>query len=259
MPPRRNPNRRRRRRGGLGRLLRPLSLLLTAAAVVAALTLFFKVEEITVTGASRYQADEIIAASGVETGDNLILLNRYGISQRIYTSLPYVTNVSPKPKFPSTLIIEITEAQPVAAVEGAGAWWLVSSGGKVLEMVDASAAADYLTVTGVQAVEPAVSGRLKLSEDSPMTAERLCELLGAMEDRSMFSRTDSVDVSDPEILVINYDGRFRVEIYYDANLSFKLDGLLSIVTDNLEPNEQGTIRMTMSDDNQVNFIPKKSS
>ena len=75
----------------------------------------------------------------------------------------------------------------------------------------------------------------------------------------MFSRTDSVDVSDPEILVINYDGRFRVEIYYDANLSFKLDGLLSIVTDNLEPNEQGTIRMTMSDDNQVNFIPKKSS
>jgi len=258
MPKKRSPNRRRRRRGGLGRLLRPLSLLLTAVAVVAALTLFFKVEEITVTGASRYQADEIIAASGVETGDNLILLDRYGIAQRIYTSLPYITDVSPKPKFPSTLIIEITETQPVAAVEGAGAWWLVNSGGKVLEMVDAAAAADYLTVTGVQAVEPSVSGRLSLPEESPMTAGRLCELLDAMEERSMFARADSLDLSDPEILILNYDSRFRVEMYYDANLPFKLDGLLSVVTDYLEPNERGTIRMTMSDDNQVNYIPEKS-
>ena len=259
MPPRRNPNRRRRRRGGLGRLLRPLSLLLAAVAVVAALTLFFKVEEIQVSGAGRYQAEEIIAASGVKTGDNLILLNRYRIAQRIYTELPYITDVRPKPKFPDTLVIEITETRPVAAIEGGGAWWLVNSGGKVLEAVDAAGAADYLTVTGVQAQEPQVSGRLELPEESPMSAERLCELLAAMEERSMLSRADSVDLTDPKILVLNYDGRFRVEMYYDANLPFKLDGLLGVVTDYLEPNETGTIRMTMSDDNQVNYIPKKSS
>ena len=64
----------RRRRGAFSRLLRPLSLLLAAAAIVAALTMFFKVESIQVAGASRYQADEIIAASGVEPGDNLVLL-----------------------------------------------------------------------------------------------------------------------------------------------------------------------------------------
>lgn len=257
MPQKRNPNRRRRRRGGLGRLMRPLSLLLAAVAVVAALTLFFKVEEITVTGASRYDAEEIIAASGVETGDNLILLNRYGISRRIYTSLPYITDVRPSPQFPDTLLIEVTEARPVAAVESGGFWWLVSSGGKILEMVDSMAAADYLAVTGVQAEGLEVSGRLELPEESPMTAERLCELLAAMEERSMLGRADNLDLSDPEILILNYDGRFRVEMYYDANLSFKLDGLLG-VTEYLEPNETGTIRMTMSDDNQVNYIPRKS-
>ncbi len=258
MPKKRNPNRRRRRRGGLGRLLRPLSLLLSAVAVVAALTLFFKVEEITVAGAGRYSVDDIIAASGVEIGDNLILLNRYRVAQRIYTSLPYITDVSPKPKFPDTLVIEITETRPVAAVESGGAWWLVNSGGKILDMVDGTQAADYLPVTGVQAAEPEVGGHLKLPEECPMTAERLSELLEAMEERSMFARADSVDLSDPKILVLNYDGRFRVEMYYDANLSFKLDGLLGVVTDYLEPNETGTIRMTMSDDNQVNYIPKRS-
>ena len=91
-----------------------------------------------------------------------------------------------------------------------------------------------------------------------MTAQRLCEMLAAMEERSMLGRADSIDLSDPETLVLNYDGRFRVEMSYDANLSFKLDGLLG-VTDYLEPNETGTIRMNMSDDNQVNYIPKKSS
>ena len=257
MPQKRNPNRRRRRRGGLGRLLRPLSLLLAAVAVVAALTLFFKVEEIQVIGTSRYQADEIIAASGVETGDNLILLNRYQVSQRIYTNLPYITDVSPKLKFPSTLVIEVTETRPAAALEGAGAWWLLSSSGKILDMIDAPAAADYLTVSGVQAVEPSVSGYLKLPEESPMTAERLCELLDAMEKRSMLARADSVDFNDPKILVLNYDGRFRVEMYYSADLGFKLDCLLGAL-EKLEPNETGTIRMTMSDDNQVNYIPPRS-
>ena len=79
---------RRRRRGGLGRLLRPLSVVLAAVAVVAALTMFFKVDQVEVTGNGRYRAEEVIAASGVEQGDNLILLDRYGISQRLCRELP---------------------------------------------------------------------------------------------------------------------------------------------------------------------------
>lgn len=102
----------------MSRLLRPLSVILAAVAIVAALTLFFKVENIEVTGAGRYRAEEIIAASGVETGDNLILLDRYRIAQRIYTSLPYITDVRPKQKFPNTLQIEVTETRALAAVQG---------------------------------------------------------------------------------------------------------------------------------------------
>ena len=81
---------RRRRRGGLARLLRPLSVLLAAVAVVIALTLFFKVGSIEVTGNSRYSAEEIAAATGVEMGDNLILLDRYGIQRKLFVDLPYI-------------------------------------------------------------------------------------------------------------------------------------------------------------------------
>ena len=45
---------RRRRSAGLGRLLGPLSVMLAVVVVVAALTMFFKVGEIDVSGNSRY-------------------------------------------------------------------------------------------------------------------------------------------------------------------------------------------------------------
>lgn len=67
-----------------------LCILLIAGAVVAALTVFFKVQSITVSGNARYTSEEIIAASGIEIEDNLFLLNKYSAAQAIFEKLPYV-------------------------------------------------------------------------------------------------------------------------------------------------------------------------
>lgn len=249
---------RRRRRGSLGLLLRPLSVILAAAAIVAALTLFFKVDKILVTGCIRYQAEEIAAASGVKQGDNLILLDKRRVSQAIYTELPYVTDVRINPQFPNTLLVEVTETRAAAAIQGAGGHWLLglttSEKLKLLELTDETAAQDYLPILGVEADAPAVGKLLSLPEDSPLTMARLTELLSALEERGILSRADSVDLSDPEILVLQYDGRFRVEMYYNADFNFKLQCLTEAIS-KLEPNERGTIRMTMKNDYEVRFIP----
>lgn len=254
MPRKRGSARRRRRRGSLGPLLRVLSVVLAAVAIVAALTLFFKVDEVQVTGGGRYTEEEIRAAAGVERGDNLILLDKYRIAQRIYTALPYITEVRINRQLPDVLLVEVVETRAAAAVQGAGAWWLVSSTGKVLEAVDSEAAQDYLLLEGVTAQDPAAGERLTLGEEDNLDAETLVSLLSAMETRGVLARTDSVDASDPEFLVMDYDGRFRVEIGYDADFGFKMDCLVAAVA-TFQPNETGTIRMTMSDDSEVRFIP----
>ena len=252
--PKKRKTRRRRRRGGLGRLLRPLSVLLTAVAVVAALTMFFKVSTVEVTGSSRYRDGEVAAASGVELGDNLVLLDKYRISQRIYTELPYVTQARINRKFPSTLVLEVTETTAVASIQGAGGYWLLSAGEKLLEAVDETGAQDYLRITGLEAVNPAVSARLELPEDSPITLERLGQLLSAMERLEMLGRADGLDLSDRSDLVLGYDGRFQVIISYDADFDYKLLCLLEAVKC-LEPNERGTIRLNMKEANKAHFIP----
>ena len=65
---RRRKSNRRRRRGSFGFLYKLLSTLAICAVVVAALTLFFRVDTIEVTGTERYTAQEVIDASGVDTG-----------------------------------------------------------------------------------------------------------------------------------------------------------------------------------------------
>lgn len=252
--PKKRKTRRRRRRGGLGRLLRPLSVLLTAVAVVAALTMFFKVSTVEATGSSRYRDGEVAAASGVELGDNLVLLDKYRIAQRIYTELPYVTEARINRKFPSTLVLEVTETTAVASIQGAGGYWLLSAGEKLLEAVDETGAQDYLRITGLEAVNPAVSARLELPEDSPITLERLGQLLSAMERLEMLGRADGLDLSDRSDLVLGYDGRFQVIISYDADFDYKLLCLLEAVKC-LEPNERGTIRLNMKEANKAHFIP----
>ena len=59
---------RRRGRGSFGFLYKLLSVLAICGAIIAAMTLFFRVDEIVVTGQKRYTAEEIQTASGVEPG-----------------------------------------------------------------------------------------------------------------------------------------------------------------------------------------------
>ena len=247
---------RRRRRGSLGPLLRVLSVLLTAVAVVAALTLFFKVDQVVVSGNSRYSAEEIIEVSGVEQGDNLILMDKYHIAEKLYTELPYITEVRINRKLPDVLMVEVVETQAVAAIKGGSSTWLMDSGGKLLEVVRASMAKKYITLEGLTAESPAISGKLKLGEESPISAQRLLELMQALKQWGMLEKTTSLDASDPDYMVLSYDGRFQVEMFYDADFDFKLNCLQAAVAQ-LEPNETGTIRMTMKDDNEVRFIPDK--
>ena len=65
---RRRGSARRRRRGGSGFLYKLLSVFLICGCLVAAITLFFRVDTVIITGEQRYTEAEIRQASGVEDG-----------------------------------------------------------------------------------------------------------------------------------------------------------------------------------------------
>lgn len=122
--------------------------------MVAACTVFFRVEEVTVEGNERYSQEQILSVASVEMGANMILTPGEQIAQRIYRALPYVDHVEVQKRFPTTLKMVITESQPVAVITGAASAWIVDAKGKLLEQADETQAQEYTKVTGLELLEP---------------------------------------------------------------------------------------------------------
>ena len=82
----------RQRRSGA--LFKALAVLVTAVAILLAMSVFFKVSRIDVVGAETYSEKEIIDASGIEIGENLFFVDRFEAASRIFANLPYIDNVT---------------------------------------------------------------------------------------------------------------------------------------------------------------------
>ena len=145
--------------------------LLTVAAVVLAvlfgLSIFFKadLDKATVAGNEKYTVNEIIEASGIRDGSNLLTLSDAQISGNIRAKLPYVNRVRIGIKLPDTVHIEISELSVPYAVEAEdGSWWLMSAEGRVVESVTRSEAKTYTKVLGMQIVKPEVGSTAEACE-----------------------------------------------------------------------------------------------
>ena len=71
--------RRRARQSGTPAVLILLCLLVGAVAIITAMTIFFKVQRITLTGETRYSESYVAQASGLEIGDNLVLIEKFTV------------------------------------------------------------------------------------------------------------------------------------------------------------------------------------
>ena len=110
-----------------------LILAVVIAGVALSLTVFFNISSIEVDGSSRYSDSEIIAASGVNNGDNLFLTKKDKAADRISQALPYTGNITIRKSLPGTLKITVEDSKIEAAVVSGGRFYLINSDLKVLD------------------------------------------------------------------------------------------------------------------------------
>ena len=79
--------------GGGAVLYAAVAVVLIAASLVAACTVFFRVESVTVEGNERYSTEEILSVASIEMGANMILTPSQQIADAIASALPYVDQV----------------------------------------------------------------------------------------------------------------------------------------------------------------------
>ena len=235
---------RRKNRGRFGPLFKLLCVVAVVVALTVGATVFFRVEQVTVSGNRRYTEEEIIAASGIELGDNLYSLNKVRIDRNIRTTLPYIGEMSINRVLPSTIVIRVDEweavaqiavsdAERVAALQAARLEkdpeaealpvaqepWLISVKGKLLEPAPADSGA--ILVTGLTPLSPQAGSFLEVPEEEQARLEALTGLLEALGEAEIQSQVSAVRL-DATRLVVRYAGRFDVKMELNADFPYNV-------------------------------------
>ena len=245
----------RRHRGGFSVLYKLLSILIICTAIIVALTLFFRVDTIVVSGQERYTSQEIQDATGIAQGDNLFLLNKYDVAQNIVKALPYVEEIRISRKLPDTLLIEVRECGTPLALVQDGSAWLISPGGKIVEQKSAAEGGDSGIIDGCKLLAPSVGTPLALATEYADQQTSLLELLAALGDAGMLKQVDAIHLDDAGKVIMDYAGRFTVEMPYNADYAMKLKALrLSLESGKIQDNMTGTFDL-MQENGDAYFRP----
>ena len=293
-PVRRRKKKAVRRRAALGQIFgrtfvrRLLASVAAAVFISLVLMAFLRVRNISVVGNSMYSQEEIQEASGISEGSTLLLVNKTTAASRIRAQLPYIDEVRVGIGLPDTVKIEVVELETTFAVAADdGSFWLINSGGRLIERVTGKDASDYLMIEGIRiesgeagdqakaVEEPAVPGPEESGEEEAeeteeeeaeeqppeaSAAERLevaLQIVRQLAEEDDIRAITSVDVSSIYDLQIWYGTRFQVKLGGTSELSYKLEYMVAALAQ-LDSYQSGVLDLTFQEAKKATFIPWSS-
>lgn len=251
---RQKDTKRRKKRNKLRKFFIWLSVAIVIAAVgvVLSLTAFFGIENITVSGNSRYTEEEILNQCIINTGENLFLADTKSASEMLELNLPYIYTAEIKRKLPSTIELVITEAEPSYYIENKDKTFiLLDDNFKVLE----TGAEKGSGIAVKKAKVTAASAGRQIEFENQDTGECLKKLSQAVRDNYIDEITAiySNNISDNYVV---YDNRIEFKLGTCDDLEHKIyQGLASCKQLNeSNPNAKGV--MTINGGKQIYFTEK---
>lgn len=225
--------------------------LATVAAVVLALfmgfSIFFRVDQIVVTGTNKYTAWAVREASGIEEGESLLAFGKAKAAGKITGELPYVKSVRIGVTLPGTVNIYIEELEVVySALDEAGNWWLMSADGRLVEKTSQSKAKDNTILKGFTLLEPKAGEQARAVEPEPdvtnaegeeqiitvTNQERLetaLTILGRLEFNGILGKAASIDVTDMGDIQLWYGAQYQVLLGDAGLIEEKIDDMWAAI------------------------------
>lgn len=229
------------------RMYKWVAVFLSLVCGILALTTFFQVESIAIEGLSRYAADEIEQALGIQQGDNLFFCDRKGAEKRLQAQYPYFESVWIERDMPNQLIVHIKEAKPIAAVNGIqGGWFVLDKNCRVLERTDQSGANGIAQVMGIR-TSGAEAGQT-LTADNIQAVEDLKILANALDTAGLAGKATLYNLQDSDNIWFLYEERFAVCVGDTGELPRKLAILDALIQgDQFTPSDRGSINLALGD------------
>ncbi len=186
----------------------------------------FRVEDIVVSGNTLYSYEQIIEASGIKKGDNLIFLSGKDVDYLLKTKLPYIEGVTVEKKYPRGITISVTETSEKYCFYKDGTYFTADGTGKILRETKDEPQNLPIVVSG-ESFTFALGHPYKCEDTvkSELTAAILKFMLEKEHSVNLINLTDIYDC------YVVFDGNTVVKLGSSAYLERKLDFLAATLKD----------------------------
>lgn len=240
---------RKRRRIFVGSLL---LLILLIVGIILSLTVFFNIQKVRVVGKTIYKEQQIIDSSGIKIRDNLIILNKNKVSEKINTELPYIGTTTISKKLPSTVVINVKPTVEKAKLEFKGKIISLNEAGKVLKISEKNDNKNLILFKGLKIKEPKIGHVIEFENDESKKA-----YLTIIEkfQKQKLDKISYVDLSKTSDIKIMYDNRILINLGDANNIDQKLElGVQALKRQNeINPKQKGNLDLTV--DKKAFFRP----
>lgn len=232
--------RRRKKRNG-SFVLSLLTFLIVIGAIVASVTVFLKVAEVQVSGSTRYPMADIIESSGIKTGDNMFLVNKFEVAERLLSEYPYIEQIKIRRKLPDTFLFEITERIAAAYVVSEGNRWLIDNNAHILERIAPDAEVKVPKISGCEVMTPFTGSPLVLKNEDQLPV--LKEVLTSLRYTEMTENISRIEIDKLYDIKLVYGNRFLVVLGDASELGKKIEMLCAVIGQ-LNDFDKGTINVS---------------
>ena len=217
---------------------RAVLTVIVLAAAAAAMTVFFKVKTVSVEGAMKYSADELIAGMDVQKGDNLYLWNKNRVITDLMHDFPYLESVQLRRRLPDALVLTVTECSAAVAVKNEdGTFTYISAAGKVLEQ---STSDSGLPVVIGATLDTVTTGDF-LQTATEVHTDAVLEILENLDAAGLLDRLRFINVQDLTDIRIGLGTQFDLRIGTLDDLAYRLRFAQTVIDERLSPSDVGRL------------------
>lgn len=225
-------------------------IIIAVLCATLSMTVLFNISTIKVAKAGSYYTEkDIISASGLDVGDNMLRTDFDSAADRIEQMLPYVLEAQIKKTASGNVTITVKDDTASLIFKAENGFAVADSEGKVLEILSEKPEKSSLIIFTAAKKLNAVPGESIGFEDST-EADIFNSLTAALKNADLYDKITGIDISKHSNIKVEYQGRMRIKLGDISDIDAKLEAASKTLEMENENNPN-----TIAEVNAVN--PKK--
>ena len=212
-------------------------ILALLVGIILSLTVFFPTKKVVISGSKIYSIEEILKASEIKAGDNVICLSENKIEEKIKQKLPFVEEIKLSKKLPDKVEIQVVDAKEYIAYKKGSDYFSVSKSGWVMKKYSETPK-EIPVVKGVS-FKAKTGSEIQLKENK---ANTVCnEVLDELKKSNL--KINLVDVSDTVSIKLTVDDIYDVKLGNANYIDEKIKHLAKVISERKD-DVGGTINLS---------------